>query len=126
MAACGVVKCGPEYAGGVELVVPVDPVVPGEPVVGDVVGEAGLAGVAGADGLGAAAAVMCRDWAPVALAWCGGPDAQAETRIIKPAAPASGMRWRGADRCDGRRRDVRPSASRRAEQAKRCMAFPFC
>jgi X-X-X-Leu-X-X-Gly heptad repeat protein len=117
MAACGVVKSGPVYAGGVE---PVEPVVPGEPVVGDAVGAGELAAgagelaagagevAAGAGGLAATtAAVVCRGRAPVAFAWCGDAEAQADARIIKPAAPASGM-------------------SRRVERVKRCMASPFC
>jgi hypothetical protein len=97
------VKSGPVYAGGVE---PAEPVVPGEPVVGDAVGMGELA--AGAAGLAAStAALVCRVRAPVAFAWCGDAEAQADARIIKPAAPASGM-------------------SRRVEWAKRCMASPFC
>jgi X-X-X-Leu-X-X-Gly heptad repeat protein len=107
MAACGVVKYGPVDAGGVE------PVVPGEPVVGDAVGMGELAAgagelAAGAAGLAAStAALVCRGRAPVAFAWCGDAEAQADARIIKPAAPASGM-------------------SRLVEWAKRCMASPFC
>jgi X-X-X-Leu-X-X-Gly heptad repeat protein len=110
MAACGVVKSGPVYAGGVE---PVEPVAPGEPVVGDAVGMGELAAgagelAAGAAGLAATtAALVCRGRAPVAFAWCGDAEAQADARIIKPAAPASGM-------------------SRRVERVKRCMASPFC
>jgi hypothetical protein len=131
MAACGEVKLGPVYAGGVELAEPAEPVVPGERVagggVGGAVGGAGLAAVAGSRGLAAVAAAgeWC-GWAPAAFAWCGDPDAQADTKIIKPAAPASGMRWGSADRCACRRRGVSLAAAWRAELAKRCMASPFC
>jgi X-X-X-Leu-X-X-Gly heptad repeat protein len=110
MAACGVLKSGPVYAGGVE---PVEPVVPGEPVVGDAAGTGELAAgagelAAGAAGLAATtAALVCRGRAPVAFAWCGDAEAHADARIIKPAAPARGM-------------------SRCVERAKRCMVSPFC
>jgi hypothetical protein len=52
------------------------------PVVGD---AAARAGAVGAGRLAAAGTVVARGWAPPPLARCGDPDAQADTRIIRPA-----------------------------------------
>src|SRR5580700_1578279 len=90
MAAWAVAKCGPVYAAGTE---PGGLVVPVAAGVGWLVASASrLADIDGAGLLAVVAgAAARRSPVPETLAWRGAMEAHADTRMIRPAAPASGM-----------------------------------